>query len=395
MLQAMLKNGRLVTLANYSRKDIERFRRECLFFCPTCRSEVIIKAGKKIIPHFAHKHLRNCPGSYGEGPEHELGKLLLYQWLQKQNMSVKLENYLSHIKQIPDLLLSVKKKIIAMEYQRASIGTEEILSRTYGYKGAKITPLWIAGENQLVRLSANSLKITASLKQILHKFSSKCVSSLYFFCPHSRQFSFFQDLYFTSNHRALGTFQFIPLSRASLLTFFQYKSLSKSNLYKLWLKEKKKFRMMSRARANARQRRWLQWLYVNRLHWETLPSVVYLPVRDQLFMSSPPCDWQSRLVVEILASTPVGGTFSLSDCFHLLRNYLVKQRNYPLYKLNHHPIVEYLDILSKLKIIRRDSDDYFIKLKSIEFNKNIEDAIMNDKLLINTLIQSENQTISL
>jgi len=386
MLQAMLKNGKLVTLAHFPRKDIERFRKEHEFYCPSCHSEVLIKAGHKIIPHFAHKNTGRCPRTFGEGPEHELGKHLLYDWLRNQALPTKLEKYLPDIEQIPDLFLSIQDKFLAIEYQRASLSRREFLHRTMGFQKSSITPLWILGENQYDKQSNNSIKLTNQLKQFLHKFSSTCRSSLYFFCPHTKGFIFVQDLHFTSNYRAIGSFQFIPLHKASFKHFFQYKVINKSRLYNSFLREKINFRTKARGRAYGMQGKWLQWLYVRRMHWETLPSAVYLPVKNQIQMTSPPWDWQSRLVLDIIEPLEAGEKFAVGECFHRLKNHLLPKDYYPLYSLNIHPIREYLGLLEKLQVIKGVSENYFVKLKSIEFNKNIEDAIMNDKLLIHNLM---------
>lgn len=386
MLQAMLRDGSLLTIAKFSRTKIEYFRREYEFYCPVCQEKVFIKAGEKVIPHFAHYHTGTCPSSFGEGPEHEQGKLLLYHWLQQKQIPVVLEKYLRKIEQFPDLLLTVGDKKIALEYQRSSIQKKEINARISGYMRANIVPLWILGENQFNRLSTSKLKITAPLKQFVHKFSYQCKSSLYFFCPHTKQFAFFQDLYFTSNHSAIGTLQFVPLTQATFLKFFRYKPLQKETLYQLWEQEKRKLRLTSNQTSFGRERRWLQWLYLRKAHRETLPSLVYLPVQNELLMKSSPWDWQSRLLLEIIQPLRNGETFMLQKCFSLLRNHLYAKQDFPLYSYQEHPIVQYLRLLEKVQVIKRLSSNKFVKLKSIENNKNIEEAINNDKLLMNTLL---------
>lgn len=387
VLQAMLKDGTLITLANYSRKEIEHFRAKKTFLCPTCKSPVIIKAGKQVIPHFAHLRKDDCPKSFGEGPEHQLGKIILYNWLLKQKLPVSLEKYLPEINQIPDLMLTIKKRKIAIEYQRAIFSKEEFIHRTLGYQKEKIIPIWILGENHLHPYSSISFKITPLMKYFIHKFSRNCKSTLYFFSPKDRQFIFLQDLYFTSNQRALARKTVVPLGQANFLHFFRYNSFQITSLYRFWQKEKSRFRIKPMNYVQELDRKWLEWLYARRTHREYLPSIVNLPVRNQLLMKSPLENWQSRIIVDVLHPLQIGDRFSIRQCFYLLKNDLIHQKYYPLYSFTEHPVVEYLSLLEELGFVRKSENESYVKLKSIEFNKNIEDAIINDKLLINRLMK--------
>src|SRR5690625_2196572 len=103
-------------------------------------------------------------------------------------------------------------------------------------------------------------------------------------------------------------------------------------------------------------------------------------------MKSSPWDWQSRLLLEIIQPLRNGETFMLQKCFSLLRNHLYAKQDFPLYSYQEHPIVQYLRLLEKVQVIKRLSSNKFVKLKSIENNKNIKEAINNDKLLMNTLL---------
>src|SRR5699024_8199633 len=136
----------LVTLALIGTKAIERLRKST-FYCPVCQTEVIVRAGPKVIPHFAHRSVVKCMASGGEGAYHEQGKLILYNWLRKQGFHVKLEHYLPDIKQRPDLFLQIGKKNIAIEFQCVPLSTKEIMKRNAGYHRLQITPIWILGAN--------------------------------------------------------------------------------------------------------------------------------------------------------------------------------------------------------------------------------------------------------
>src|SRR5699024_6892259 len=120
MLSAKTKKGQMVTLAVLKKAQIEEMRLE-EFYCPACKETVIIKAGEKTIPHFAHFSKSVCINKSGEGMQHQKGKLLLYSWLQKQSIDVQIEYYLPEIKQRPDLFFSIGDKKVAIEFQCVKI----------------------------------------------------------------------------------------------------------------------------------------------------------------------------------------------------------------------------------------------------------------------------------
>src|SRR5690625_1294909 len=154
VLQAKNKQGDLVTLAMLPRKQIKLLRKKERFFCPECGEAVIVRAGTKIIPHFAHRSNVNCTNyARGEGVYHEQGKLLLYKWLLSQHISTELEPYLPDIRQRPDLFIRINQRKIAIEYQCARMPLEVIRKRNEGYQKANITPIWILGANQFKRIA--------------------------------------------------------------------------------------------------------------------------------------------------------------------------------------------------------------------------------------------------
>src|SRR5690625_173214 len=172
MLQAKSHHGGLVTLATLTKAEIERQKTEQQYYCPACNGQVIIKAGSRMIPHFAHKSTFHCPSSEGgEGPYHEKGKLLLYQWLESQQFQVELEAYIPEINQRPDLLVTINRKQIAIEFQCARISITQIKRRNEGYEALHITPLWIVGANHFKRQTKNHLKINQFTRQFIHQFS--------------------------------------------------------------------------------------------------------------------------------------------------------------------------------------------------------------------------------
>lgn len=393
MLQAKSSDGVSITLATLTKAEIEHQKSKQPFYCPSCGEQVIIKAGFKMIPHFAHRSILNCPSHEGgEGPYHEKGKLLLYQWLRKQNLHVELEYYLPEINQRPDILLVINQKRIAIEYQCARITIEQIKQRNNGYKTIGITPIWILGANHFKRKTKNHLKIDQFALQFIHKFTSTFPLTLFYFCPDTCQFTMIQDLYLPRTGQAFGNFYFAKLNQLRFLDIFKQHNFSQFALYQLWRKEQEKFRLQQRKQVYGKELAWHQWLYLKRTHLEYLPSIIYLPVSAQYRMKTPLWNWQSRLVVDLLDPLPLGGQFSIQTCKHLLRQHLDRANNFPLIQSEESPLNQYLQLLEKLNVIKQLSPHHFMKIKPVAFYKNIEEALQGDEMIIKQLQKSTSQT---
>src|SRR5690625_5810227 len=82
----------------------------------------------------------------------------------------------------------------------------------------------------------------------------------------------------------------------------------------MWQKEKMKFRTQVRNTSSGTEYQWRLWLYKQGLHFESLPSIVYLPTRDNYYFKSSPWIWQSRLFLQIIHPLKINQTFSYNDC---------------------------------------------------------------------------------
>lgn len=386
MLQAKSIEGVIITLAELSRKEIE-LERQKKFYCPTCNEQVIIKAGHLVVPHFAHRSKANCQsGESGEGPYHEKGKIILYRWLASQQLNVELEKYIEEINQRPDLFLQINNQKIAVEFQCARVPIKQIIDRNIGYKQANIIPIWILGANRFKRKTKNKLNIDQYTLQFIHQFSTGFSPILFFFCPNTMQFVTFQHIYFTQTGQAYGNFTFDYLNQIHFLDIFKESVLSKRSLYTTWKKEKKILRLKPRGQLYGQQLAWHQWLYLKRTHIEFLSSIIYLPISAQWKMKSPPWDWQSRLVIDLLDRLPLQAHFSLKECRQLLYHHLHDRNLFPLINSSDCPIKQYLFLLEKLNILKKHSPNNFIKINPVQTHRNIENALNSDKIVMNRLI---------
>lgn len=386
MLQAKTNNGKFVTLASLARTEIITLKQKESFRCPTCSEEVIVKAGSQMIPHFAHRSKSNCPSQEGgEGGYHEKGKLLLFQWLKHQNLDVQLEAYLPEIRQRPDILIRLNHKTVAIEYQCARVPPEQIRKRNEGYHKAGIVPIWILGANRMERKSRDCLNINQFELNFIHHFSPAVPRILFYFCPETLQFILFHDIYFSTRQKGIGKLHTKKLPHMIFTDLFQALFFSQNELYHIWKREKRAFRMKPGVHVYGNDHAWYQWLYLKETHKEFLPSIIHLPVPTQFMMKSPPWDWQSRICLDIIDPIAIGGHFSLKSCEYLLRSHLLYPNHFPLIKLVDSPILGYLQLLERLNIIQQTSVNQFSKINPILFYKNLEAALPGDDKLMNYL----------
>lgn len=115
------------------------------FFCPCCKSEVILKKGEVKFPHFAHKQLVTCQGaSESETLEHIQGKLLVAKNCERFGISYELEAFLPEINQRADVLIEKKT---AIEFQCSSLSIERLKERTENYQSHGYQVFWILGKD--------------------------------------------------------------------------------------------------------------------------------------------------------------------------------------------------------------------------------------------------------
>lgn len=386
MLQARTRDGTLITLATLTKEELEKYKAKT-FFCPTCHESVIVKAGPQVIPHFAHRSKMKCP-SYqnGEGPYHEQGKLLLYQWLKSQHLDVQLEPYVRKIKQQPDLLITINNKKLAIEFQCARIPMSHIQHRNDGYKQANIHPIWILGAKRFKRHSKDKLIIDQFSRQFIHRFSPSYPLILFYFCPETLQFLTFQHIYFTQSNQAIGQFKFNHLKTFKFTDLFNVFPPSRSHVYELWKIEKKNFRTRPQPRLYGQHLAWHKWLYSKHTHIQYLPSIVHLPVSMQYQMKSPPWNWQSRLCIDILHPLPVGSHVCIKRCTHFLRHHVHHPNTFPLIHSSKHPIRQYFRLLEKLNIMKQWSAYDYEKINTIHFHTHVDEALFHDQRIMDQLI---------
>ena len=126
---------------NGVRVNIDSAAAEYHYYCPACKSRMIIKRGKIIAPHFAHKTKGQCDPWY-------TGKMS--QWHRKlQNkfspdmQEVILWNDDNTEYHVADVLVGTKGKGLVFEFQHSDISVETFISRTQFYMNLGCSVVWI------------------------------------------------------------------------------------------------------------------------------------------------------------------------------------------------------------------------------------------------------------
>ena len=114
------------------------------FYCPACQEQLILKKGRKVVAHFAHRPDAECAYSgEGESEEHRLAKLEIYKaLLQVPGVTdVRLERYLREVQ--PDVSFVLNRELVAIEIQLSLLSPKKIESRTKAYARKNIAVLWM------------------------------------------------------------------------------------------------------------------------------------------------------------------------------------------------------------------------------------------------------------
>lgn len=149
-MTANTKNGRVVAL------DLNRFndKREDYYFCPFCKSELVLKAGDVKIHHFAHKVKSDCI-MHGESQKHLEGKTFFYNL---DDTPAEFEKRVEN--RIGDVVLG--KTVI--EIQNSNISVEEIRDRFNDWNKAGYSMMWILTDNQI---DINNIKLKGWHEELL------------------------------------------------------------------------------------------------------------------------------------------------------------------------------------------------------------------------------------
>lgn len=393
MLTAKTKSGKRLCLGyGYKKETLLNLRSKEIFVCQVCGEEVILKIGEQKIYHFAHKKSRTCLDFFeNETEAHMNGKLQLFGWLKRQRIPVQLEYYDRKIKQRPDILFFYNGKKYALEYQCSTIPEKLYLKRTENYLQNDYIPLWILGGNQY-----NEKGNLSNFHYLfLRKASNKQIFIPYYF-PENNLFLFQHSIFPYSTKKAFFQKNISHIDDLNLLQFFEPHLFEHYHLQK-WKEKIEYYKLQITSYPNPKIKSFFNLLYENRLNLFLLPVELGLPVSYSFSIQTSVLIWQTYLYLDVFKFKKAGDFVKWHEIEHAFSNRIkkgdIKVRSLFVKSSAFKPVLEYLELLSRIGLLVQISDGLYQVRNSIKVpktNKEYEEGITsfyakNAKLLMKPL----------
>lgn len=137
MLKAMLGDRRVDAL-NADRDAEHR--------CGGCGEVVVLKRGRKVVAHFAHKPPTNCTWAKGETRAHMNAKAIVAGALIARERPAEVEHIVSTLsgdRRADVFTQSTTGVPVAIELQHINVGLDDIERRAFSYARAGIAQMWV------------------------------------------------------------------------------------------------------------------------------------------------------------------------------------------------------------------------------------------------------------
>ncbi|RPK07199.1 hypothetical protein BSBH6_00823 [Bacillus subtilis] len=378
MFSAVTEDGEMFHLlgARQSRKLKQR-----RFFCPVCGGELAVKLGLQKAPHFAHRQNKSC--SIDIEPEsayHLEGKRQLYVWLQTQQASPALEPYIKNINQRPDIMAKIKGRMLAVEYQCATIAPKVFQKRTAGFKQEGIIPQWIMGHSRLKRTAPSFYQLSAFHWQFIYAHPRRELLS---YCPETRLFHRISSIipFYTNN--SFCSIQTIPIHQASAENLF-FNEPKPSLHYDHWTKAIHRFRLKPHQFISKETNRLRLLFYEKRrTPLSFLPTEVFIPVIKGAVFKSPVFVWQGFLYLFMTdlgyKRAPIRFSAVLQQCkLHIYKKNISLRYECSEECLSE-AVKQYIDFLCKKGFLRETQKEIYVLNQPKEGIRSIQDLIERDR----------------
>lgn len=382
LLVSKTKQGEWISLAgNRNLEKLKELRKLQSFYCPECEERVILKAGTKKIPHFAHQHGSSCTESYERESEYHLkGKIALYEWLQSQGLSPVLEPFLKEIAQRPDIGFIYNGIQYAIEYQCSTIPEELFRKRTENYFNEGIIPIWIMAGKNIKRKSHNQIALSKFDYLFLTKNSSR-TSYILAFCSVMNSLITIQHIIPTTVKNSLSRLSVKSLKSATLNDLIN-PNIAQVNMLDNWIYEIKKAKNITIPLYGSIHNKYFQELYSHGMIPSLLPHEIGLPVPHIHYIETPAIEWQSYIYLDALQSSR---TITIEKIIHLfqkrVRNQDIVLRYLPLLPNGNALIAvkEYIDLLVKINVLLPIEKAKFQVINPILKHDNIHFYLQSEK----------------
>jgi competence protein CoiA len=136
----------LVALLQGQRIEARAAQKGDEFCCPGCKGIVILKKGRIVIPHFAHKPPTDCTWAKGETRQHLESKTILAESFRSRGLKAEVEfqvETLSGDRRADVMTWGPKGQPVAIELQHTSIGLDDLERRAFSYAKAEVAQIWV------------------------------------------------------------------------------------------------------------------------------------------------------------------------------------------------------------------------------------------------------------
>jgi hypothetical protein len=139
----------LVGWTGSERIDAAAALRGTSYFCPSpeCGGALILKKGRKVAAHFAHKPPFNCTWAHGETLAHMLAKAAFCNAALRRGLRAELEHnvgFLQAVDRRADVMVwSPSGRMVAVEIQHTNISIADIEARAFSYAAHGVAQLWV------------------------------------------------------------------------------------------------------------------------------------------------------------------------------------------------------------------------------------------------------------
>ncbi|MDQ0255393.1 competence CoiA-like predicted nuclease [Evansella vedderi] len=375
----------------WTRKELERDRREYQYSCPECKEKVILRLGYEQAWHFAHHANSSCRLQKGETEDHRKGKRLIVEWLKKYNYEPQVEHYLKEIKQRPDIFVIIDGKKYVFEIQRASIMEESFQKRHENYCKLNIEPIWIGIYSSINQID----KYTYSTRQLDHLLlrSAPYLHSIYL-AVEDPSWYFFTHFHYLSRQKtmALPIKTEFHLPPKELLNFKVKFPMNCDNFHNLffskWLRELRQKRQKVYLKVTPTERKMLRVFQKFHLNLNYFPALGSLPLRKNYHFLTPPQWWQSWLIIEKINKGSLGERFSVSNITNALYQMLLSNY-FHVRPINLHPkdlireaVVEYFDALCLFQVLEKELNGIYKVKNHINIHKQLDTLCLDDVYVI-------------
>ncbi|RSL31041.1 hypothetical protein D7Z54_23130 [Salibacterium salarium] len=356
------------------------------YYCPVCRQEVMMKQGTKRRWHFAHLQSNLCTDtSEPETEEHLTGKAELYKWLLSKGVVPMIERFLPSIQRRADLFFTYQGQDYAIEFQCASISTEETITRTQDYLSENIIPLWIYSSNRIRSSAPSRFSIHAFEWSGLRERYTDGHRAITYFSPSTSTFFFlFPRAVFTSTitFADLYALQTADTSMSMLLQLPATKA-GRIIWQNQWLHKKKQWRYERNDWRSQTDRYYTRHLFASyQSDIPFFPGEAGWPVRGMEYFETPPHLWQSALLLDVLATLPLYHSFSFQtvvEVFSFVITSHLKTRSLPFITTPLETITAgYFNALQKMGSIRQTKTGW-MRIKPIHLPRSLDEGFHMDK----------------